>query len=197
MTKSEHQQRIEQFMRLAGQNLPISPEIPTKEVRLLRAKLILEEALETIHALGILVTRNVTHDDGSIVDYPLYLKSECLRFSDIGPVSLEEIADGCADLSVVTIGTLSACGIHDKELLEIVDQSNLAKFGIPKCPECRIEMQHLNETIGDAFEKGLYECPHFDCDKQAFGPYKRSDGKWIKSPDWKKPDIRKLLENQQ
>ena len=43
--------------------------------------------------------------------------------------NLVEIADGCADLSVVTIGTLSACGIADEMLLGVVDANNLAKFG--------------------------------------------------------------------
>jgi predicted HAD superfamily Cof-like phosphohydrolase len=44
------------------------------------------------------------------------------------PPDLVEIADGCADISVVTIGTLVACGIPDKGLLELVDDNNLNKF---------------------------------------------------------------------
>ncbi|RME74113.1 MAG: hypothetical protein D6785_16225, partial [Planctomycetota bacterium] len=43
--------------------------------------------------------------------------------------SLVEIADGCADIMVVTTGTLSACGISDIPLQEEVDQNNLSKFG--------------------------------------------------------------------
>jgi predicted HAD superfamily Cof-like phosphohydrolase len=69
-----------------------------------------------------------------------------------------EVADGCADVSVVTIGTLSACGIADKPLLKEVDESNLRKFGP--------------------------------------GYSKREDGKWIKPPDWKVPDIAKVLNEQ-
>ena len=42
--------------------------------------------------------------------------------------NLVAIADGCADLSVVTIGTLVACGIPDRDLLWEVDVNNLKKF---------------------------------------------------------------------
>ena len=51
MQRSEHQQRVDEFMRLAKQNLPAVPTEPSEEVRLLRAKLIFEEAVETIRAL--------------------------------------------------------------------------------------------------------------------------------------------------
>ncbi len=50
--QSSHQQRVEHFMRQARQPLPEEPSIPSEEIRRLRAKLILEEALETIKALG-------------------------------------------------------------------------------------------------------------------------------------------------
>lgn len=108
--KTEHQQRIESFMTKAEQELPQSPCIPSEEVRRLRAQLILEEALETIDALGF--TCQVS----------------ALRIASDNPPNLIAIADGCADLSVVTIGTLSACGIADEALLEEIDRSNLDKF---------------------------------------------------------------------
>jgi predicted HAD superfamily Cof-like phosphohydrolase len=39
-----------------------------------------------------------------------------------------EVVDGCADISVVTIGTLIAFGVDDETVLEEVDASNLRKF---------------------------------------------------------------------
>lgn len=122
MTKSRHQKRIESFMLHAGQEVKPSPGIPSEEVRILRAKLILEEALETIKALGIGV-------DITIPGCPIEVLDEgFLNFYIDGFANLVEIADGCADISVVTIGTLSSCGIHDVELFDEVDKSNLAKF---------------------------------------------------------------------
>jgi len=40
-------------MQQAGQETPSKPTIPDEATRLLRARLILEEALETISALGV------------------------------------------------------------------------------------------------------------------------------------------------
>lgn len=115
--KSLHQRKVEAFMRKAGQEPPSKPCIPNAGTRLLRARLILEEALETITALGC----KVQAESGTPV-----LTAE-LDESFI--VKLDDIVDGCCDVSVVTIGTLSACGIPDMPVLDIVDENNLAKFG--------------------------------------------------------------------
>lgn len=129
--KSAHQQRVEAFMRKANQTVPESPELPSPETRVLRAKLILEEALETIEALGVVLLALPDTEDAS----PVYLtnngenqKGVSLAFVSDGEPDLEKIADGCADLRVVTTGTLSACGIADGALQEEVDCNNLAKF---------------------------------------------------------------------
>lgn len=117
--RSKHQQAIDTLMRKAEQELPTVPRIPSEEVRILRAKLLLEEALETIEALGV-------HVDSGPLDALTY---EDCEFEIRGEPNLVEIADGCADISVVTIGTLSACGISDCSLLKEVDDNNLKKFG--------------------------------------------------------------------
>jgi predicted HAD superfamily Cof-like phosphohydrolase len=123
--KSNHQLRIEAMMNAAGQELPATPVIPNEDVRRLRAMLILEEALETCEALGFRLGCN-----GSVPTEPLKdaIKRGDFFYEAVEP-DLVEIADGCADISVVTIGTLSACGIADNPILEAVDQNNLEKFG--------------------------------------------------------------------
>jgi len=111
-----HCDRVRQFMQRANQATPNQPCLPNSEVRLLRAKLILEECLETIHALGF--------------DLNILVPKDGLMLRQTGrPVNLVEIADGCADVSVVAIGTLIACGIDDEPILELVDETNLEKFG--------------------------------------------------------------------
>ncbi len=153
--QTSHQKRIESFMRKAKQELPGSPTVPSREVLQLRAKLILEEALETIHALGCTAYSDV---DG----VPVYFGQDESNSLDIEgatqPPNLAEIADGCADISVVTIGTLSACGIQDKALLEETDRNNLAKFGP--------------------------------------GHVIREDGKLVKPPGHRPPDIERVLRGQ-
>lgn len=126
--KTVHQQKIEEMMFKAGQDLPSVPtRHVTKEVRTLRARLILEECLETIKALGIRLQLDV-----SDVSRMLILEPKVDHFTyviDDRSFNLYEIADGCADISVVTIGTLSAFGLDDHEVLDEVDENNLKKFG--------------------------------------------------------------------
>jgi len=117
-----HHARIAEFMRKAGQDVPETPAIPDEETRLLRAKLILEEAIETIEALGVGV-RLPDEANGEIID-----RDGDLTFYIDGEVDLEGVVDGCADISVVTIGTLIAFGVDDEPILEEVDHANLRKF---------------------------------------------------------------------
>src|SRR5690606_27317494 len=64
-----------------------------------------------------------------VVHFEDISKPDSLFFNaDPNAFNMLELADGCADLSVVTTGTLSACGIADKALLEEVDRNNIAKF---------------------------------------------------------------------
>ncbi len=121
--QTPHQKRVEEFMVKAEQDLPNTPTIPGIETRTLRARLIMEEALETIEK-GLGLKMFFMHED---YDYPCGFSH--LKFVDDGEADLVEIADGCCDLMVVTTGSLSACGIKDEKLLEEVDGHNLKKFG--------------------------------------------------------------------
>lgn len=108
--RSLHQRRVNGFMALADQALPAVPEIPPLDVRRLRAELILEEALETINALG----------------FSLGSSSGLVEWNK--EPDLIKIVDGCCDLRVVTTGTLSACGVSDEAVQHAVDCNNLEKF---------------------------------------------------------------------
>lgn len=127
-TQTEHQLRVEELMRRADQLLPEYIQVPTLAVRLLRARLILEEAFETIDALGVQIGvtwfgKNIGTDHSPVITF------ENIEMQIVKDCDIIGVADGCADVSVVTIGTLSAFGIHDKSLLEAVDKNNLEKFG--------------------------------------------------------------------
>lgn len=120
--KTDHQQRVEEFMVKAGQQVPEVPTMPDFHTRRLRAALIFEEAMETIQALGFQPA--LSFKDMVFVVYPdrVQMIDHC-----IDP-DFEGIVDGCADLSVVLTGTLSACGVQDGPILDEVDRSNLTKF---------------------------------------------------------------------
>lgn len=113
-----HYQRVKEFMQKVGQATPSRPETPDEHTRILRAKLILEEALETIEALGVEVT-----------NHGIRIEDDALGYSAPNEVDFEMVVDGCADISVVTMGTLVAFGVDDEPVLEEVDAANLRKFG--------------------------------------------------------------------
>lgn len=115
---TKHYQRVKSFMEKVGQEIPSEVVIPDAHTRLLRARLILEEALETVHALGISVR---TKDEQICIESCEFLPDQS--------VDLEGVADGCADISVVTMGTLISFGIEDEKLLREVDEANMRKFG--------------------------------------------------------------------
>lgn len=155
--QSAHQLRVEAFMRLAKQALPGKPTIPDPKVRELRARLILEEALEAAEALGC----DVWVGD-QIKQYhanPAAMKSGTIRIeASSHKPDFAEIVKECCDIAVVTTGTLSAFGVKDKIPHQIVDDNNLAKFGP--------------------------------------GHSIRADGKLVKPPNHKKPDMQGEIDRQ-
>lgn len=119
-------------MRLAGQDTPQAPVEPPKNIRILRAKLLMEETLETVKALGVdicLVTSGGNDNDIRNIKSLIECENELNYRTGTYPFDMVEVADGCADVSVITYGTLVSCGITDKGLLELVDENNLSKFG--------------------------------------------------------------------
>lgn len=150
---TEHYQRVRKLMaHIPGQDTPSSLTVPDERTRVLRATLLLEECIETIEALGVRVC--AVTSEGPLI--PIAGEGRCdFDFSCDGLCDIVGVADGCADVSVIATGTLVACGIPDKALLEAVDENNLAKFGP--------------------------------------GSYVRADGKLVKPPGHKPPDIAKII----
>lgn len=121
LKKSDHYHNVVEFMLRAGQEVPTTVKEPSAEIRTLRAKLILEEAIETIKALGVKV---YPQTDESLENNTFFFGDQAY-----GEFNLAEVIDGCCDIKVVTTGTLIACGIPDEVAQQMVDQSNLKKFG--------------------------------------------------------------------
>lgn len=188
---TEHGARVREFMINANQACPPEPTIPDAETRKLRAKLILEEALETIRGLGVRVTASHGGDSMHRPAVDVCLNHASLDFIalPIDAVDIEEIVDGCADISVVTIGTLIACGVADAPILEEVDDANLRKFD-EACPHCGREGLFVKTYNGDP-EQGDVTC--IKCGGTFRPGYLRADGKWMKPGHWTPPDIMSRL----
>lgn len=182
--KTPHQQRIEHFMTHINHQVEPHPVLPPVEVRWFRARLILEETLETIKALGY----DIVPTKGGY---------EVSKLETHAP-NLIEVVDGCADISVVTIGTLSACGVKDRAVLEAVDRNNISKFE-PPCPHCGDRL-HMLGSGGDPQIGGshtgwsCYACEtHYP---KEVGGYHREDGKWVKGTAHKKVDLVSVIAKQ-
>lgn len=160
--------KVKAFMQAVGQATPPTPMMPSKETRKLRCKLILEEALETIDAMGYTVTP----------DFDLTLK-ESQR-----DVSLVAIADGLADLHYVGYcGTALACGLDMRPLFDEVHRANMDKFWDQKQLERYKDVAGLHHIVATEAEDTFVVL--------------RADGKIIKPPDYNAPMLGPIILNQQ
>jgi predicted HAD superfamily Cof-like phosphohydrolase len=119
--KTPHQERVESFMKLSKRKVPFFPEMPDRDARIFQAKAVLENALELIEGLGFKLVMSKNEEAGVPGRFGF-------EEHENGP-DLIKIAGECANLSVATIGTLSACGISDLSLLMEVDEKNVGQFG--------------------------------------------------------------------
>jgi predicted HAD superfamily Cof-like phosphohydrolase len=119
MTRSKDQMAVEWCMKAAGQEVREYPHQPSYKERELRANLILEEAIETVNALGFQILRknNIVWGSSDVTLHPMWKGCDT-----------EKVADGCADVIVVALGTLSAYGIDADSVLEEVHRANRDKF---------------------------------------------------------------------
>ena len=111
MTKE--QKMVRSFMKKAKQKLPEKPTIPNLKTRKLRAKLMLEEVLETINkGLGLVVMQKTGLPKGNF-----FVNIDDTVFLDVKKPDLVELADGLGDLHVVAYcGTANSFGIDIQPL---------------------------------------------------------------------------------
>ena len=148
LKKSAHYQRVEQFMRNAGQTAPETLTELSATDRLLRARLSLEEVLEKI-VKGLGVSVAVPDKNGGLI-YLSSIKDFRLSPGNI-PFNLAEVVDGCLDMIVIATGTLVSLGVPDVYLQEVVDEDNLKKFGP--------EGGHLDPVTGKWIKSGNHKGP--------------------------------------
>ncbi len=123
---TESYDRVRRFMEAVGQAAPSSPAMPDEATRRLRAKLILEEALETVvRGLGL---RGFMCSGHGREYLPSPEAVSAMEFEATTAGDLVELVDGCEDLRVVTEGTLIAAGVRNREPARAVDENNLEKI---------------------------------------------------------------------
>jgi len=171
------------MLKLYGQEVKTSPELPDRKTLLLRARLVLEEALEFVKACGCTAVIN-ERTIGTIHDR--------IEVVDLGAEpNLIEYADACGDQLVVTYGALNAAGIQVEPVWDEIQRNNMGKAWL-HCSVCDAVI------APDGTPRGYHPAAadgslHTDDWKPVPRFHKREDGKIIKPPYWSPPDIEAVL----
>jgi predicted HAD superfamily Cof-like phosphohydrolase len=183
------QQDIVTLMKQFDQQVKDSPELPDPDTRLLRARLVFEEALEFVKGCGCRVTMPTpASNDGKtaiIDDISVVLDPD-------GKPDLTEYVDGCIDQLVVTYGALNAAGVKAEPAWDEVQRSNMSKAW-PHCSICDAVLER-----GAGAELGHpKDAPAHDGDwTTVLKVHKRPDGKFIKSPTYSPADLKRVIAEQ-
>jgi predicted HAD superfamily Cof-like phosphohydrolase len=184
------QEDIVTLMQQFNQQVKESPEMPESATRLLRARLVFEEALEFVKGCGCTVTMTVagSNSEGGaavIDEIGVVLDPE-------GKPDLVEFVDGCVDQLVVTYGALNAAGVKVESAWDEVQRSNMSKAW-PHCSVCDAvlvrgggtELVHPEDADAHNGEWSTMLKLH-----------KRPDGKVIKAPTYSPADLKRVIEEQ-
>lgn len=179
------QQDIVTLMKQFDQEVKESPEMPDAKTRLLRARLVFEEALEFVKGCGCTVLVSGGEDAAAVIN------SISVALDPSGKPDLTEYVDGCVDQLVVTYGALNAAGVRVEPAWDEVQRSNMSKAW-PHCSVCDAVLegrsgQGLAHPGGDA-HRGAWSV--------VLKVHKREDGKFIKAPTYSPANLKGVIEEQ-
>jgi len=164
------QRRIKDWMRMFGQDTPNHPTLPDDKILELRCRLLMEEALEFCDAAGFKVT--VTPAWGDIKVLVDISKSRGVQ------PDLDEMVDALADIKYVQEGAACALGVDMEPVDDEVHSSNMSKMWT------KDELDQMPpDTVVLAVGVNQFVV-------------RRNDGKVVKSPSFRPPDIQRVLESQ-
>lgn len=189
------QQLVKDWMVKFGQECPNKPTIPSFEIRKLRAKLILEEALETVASLGIDFDINIY---GDLVNLRIGIQKDELHYYPDNGCVLSEVMDGVADSLVVQFGCATACGLDAEPFFREVMRSNDSKLWTPD------EVEYENKRCVAKDKTIVYFDEHENTyenispgvtvsNKTRCYLVKDKDGKVMKSPSYSKPELEQFI----
>ncbi|MGP8174903.1 MAG: hypothetical protein ACLP7O_10190 [Terracidiphilus sp.] len=184
------QEDIATLMKQFNQQVKESPELPDPDTRLLRARLVFEEALEFVKGCGCTVTMSLAGSNGK--EQTAVIDSIAVVPDPNGTPDFVEYVDGCIDQLVVTYGALSAAGVRAQPAWDEVQRSNMSKAW-PHCSVCDAVLERgaglelVHPRDGNA---------HHGDWKPILKVHKRPDGKFIKSPTYSPADLRRVIDEQ-
>ena len=181
------QDDIVALMKQYNQEVKERPELPDAETRLLRARLVFEEAVEFVKGCGCTIQLNAAKGaDAAVIDeIKVVLDAN-------GTPDLVEYVDGCIDQLVVTYGALNAAGLRAQPAWDEVQRSNMSKAW-SHCSVCDAVLERGADS--ELVHPG-------GCGAHGGGwtailkLHKREDGKVIKSPTYWPADIKRVIQEQ-
>jgi predicted HAD superfamily Cof-like phosphohydrolase len=181
------QEDIVTLMTQFEQEVKDSPELPDAATRLLRARLVFEEALEFVRACGCTVTMS-----GSSVEGPAVINDIRVVLDPNGTPDFTEYVDGCIDQLVVTYGALVAAGVKVESAWDEVQRSNMSKAW----PHCSVCDAVLVRGTGEELVHPDDADAHAGNWNSVLKVHKREDGKFIKAPTYSVANLKRVIEEQ-
>jgi predicted HAD superfamily Cof-like phosphohydrolase len=184
------QEDIVTLMKQFDQPVKESPELPDPATRLLRARLVFEEALEFVKGCGCTVTMTMPRKDGE--EQAPIIDSIAVVPDPNGNPDFAEYVDGCIDQLVVTYGALNAAGVKAQPAWDEVQRSNMSKAW-PHCSVCDAVLERgsgpelVHPENGNAHREDWHT---------VLKVHKRPDGKFIKSPTYSPADLKRVIADQ-
>ena len=181
------QEDIVTLMKQFEQEVKESPEMPDPGIRLLRARLVFEEALEFVKGCGCTVMLAEGAGEKTAV-----IDNIAVELDPNGTPDLAEYVDGCVDQLVVTYGALNAAGVKAQSAWDEVQRSNMSKAW-PHCSVCDAVLERgggreLVHPEGTHSHNGEW--------RPVLKIHKREDGKFIKAPTYSPADLKRVIEEQ-
>jgi predicted HAD superfamily Cof-like phosphohydrolase len=184
------QDDIVTLMKQFNQEVKDSPELPDAPTRLLRARLVFEEALEFVRACGCTVTTS-SNGSGEGRQAPI-IDDIVVQLDPSGTPDFTEYVDGCIDQLVVTYGALNAAGIQAQSAWDEVQRSNMSKAW-PHCSVCDAVFERSSTSAlvhpGDPNA-------HLGEWQIVLKVHKRDDGKFIKAPTYSPANLKRVIQEQ-
>ena len=184
------QQDIVTLMKQFNQRVKESPELPDPDTRLLRARLVFEEAIEFVKGCGCTVTTHLAGSNGE--EQTAVIDSIAVVPDPNGTPDFVEYVDGCIDQLVVTYGALNAAGVKAQPAWDEVQRSNMSKAW----PHCSVCDAVLERGAGLALVHPEDCNAHHGDWNPILKVHKRPDGKFIKSPTYSPADLRRVIDEQ-
>jgi predicted HAD superfamily Cof-like phosphohydrolase len=181
------QDDIVSLMKQFEQEVKDAPELPDAPTRLLRARLVFEEALEFVRACSCTVAH--AGSDGA---QTAVIDEISVVADDDNKPDFTEYVDGCIDQLVVTYGALNAAGVKAQSAWDEVQRSNMSKAW-PHCSECdAVLVRGSGEDLVHPEDAGA----HGGSWQPVLKVHKREDGKFIKAPTYSPANLKRVIDEQ-